>query len=127
MDSQFVSILIGIGFVVGMPLLEKLIDKIKQGKHHGVNSVPPRRQASQSLQTESRPRHEEKAKAPVLTGLEGARVTADTEFSPYRIKNQYYPETAMTDQPQITTSGLDDLKKAVIWSEILNTPKFKEF
>ncbi|MBO4942085.1 MAG: hypothetical protein J6C95_01500 [Muribaculaceae bacterium] len=126
MDSQFVSILIGIGFVVGMPLLEKLLDKIKQGKHHGVSSAPPRRQETHAKRQTAQPHMPKKAKAPVLSGIEGVRVTDDSAFSPYSTTDRYHAADTTTDNGQSAPVSRDNLRKAVIWSEILNNPKFKE-
>ena len=63
----------------------------------------------------------------MLAEVEGARVTSDSGFSPYGTRNQYHASEATTDSSLRTTAEQTDLKKAVIWSEILNNPKFKEF
>ena len=122
MDSQLISVFIGIAIIVGVPLLEKFIDKVKQGNRHSIHAAPPRRMASARPQPPRPPMH--KAKKPARNNgrmpdmqtqprfVEGARVTTDP----------------ISDTPvQAHNPGKDALRNAVIWSEILNNPKFKEF
>lgn len=126
MDSQFVSILIGIGFVVGLPLLEKLVDKIKQGKHRSVTSAPPRRQTQSRSRTVRPEGHNRPTDMPAPAIVEGARVTSDTQYSPYGSTPKPQRETDTEPMSDVIT-GHTNLKDAVVWSEILNNPKFKEF
>ncbi len=124
MESQFFSILIGVIFVVGLPLLEKFIDKAKQGSQRRTPAAPPAqpqrrtrpprapRVQSQQRRPEPPPRP---AEAPLLEVEEGARVTADTPAIQYPVQEPTPPISR------------DELRKAVIWSEVLNHPKFKDF
>jgi len=123
-ESQFFSILIGVIFVVGLPLLEKFIDKAKQGSQRSTPAAPqaqPQRRTrppraprvqSQQRRPEPPPRP---AETPLLEVEEGARVTADTPAIQYPVQEPTPPISR------------DELRKAVIWSEVLNHPKFKDF
>ena len=55
------------------------------------------------------------AETPLLEVEEGARVTADTPAIQYPVQEPTPPISR------------DELRKAVIWSEVLNHPKFKDF
>lgn len=103
--------------MVGLPLLEKLIDKIKQGAQGGSTPQPRQRQTPPPRPRQRRqqvPRPQQPA--PVqLVEEEGVIVTADT------------PASFTAPEPAPVSPQLEELRKAVIWSEILNNPKFKEF
>ncbi len=124
MESQFFSILIGVIFVVGLPLLEKFIDKAKHGSQRSTPAAPqaqpqrrtrpPRAPRVQSQQRRPEP-PSRPAETPLLEVEEGARVTADTPAIQYPVQEPTPPISR------------DELRKAVIWSEVLNHPKFKDF
>lgn len=119
MDSQFISILIGVGVVVGLPLLEKLIDKIKQGAQGGSTPQPQQRQTPPPPRPrqhrQQAPRPQQRPEPVQLVEEEGVRVTTDN------------PASFTAPEPDPVSPQLEELRKAVIWSEILNNPKFKEF
>lgn len=124
MDSQLISVLIGIGMVVGLPLLEKWIEKIKQGRRRSAPSaampVAPQQPRHQRVPRPPRQPRQPRAAVPnpaqqaAPVTIEGERVTADT------------PHIA----PPVTTNHApvspDDLRKGVIWSIILGKPHSME-
>ena len=113
MDSQLISILIGIAFVVGAPLLEKVADKLK----HRVSSpgdIVRRQESAPGRKVTPKASGKIVSAKPVEIPVEGERVTADTPTIRYEV------------EPEIPAITRDELRKAMIWSEILNNPKFKD-
>jgi len=110
-----------------MPLLEKFVEKIKQGRRGGVNSAPPRRQVQH--QPKQKPVKVTQRQRPItsMVDIEGARATADSTFSPYSDTSRHAQKPAMKESHNGSATGNTNLKDAVVWSEILNNPKFKEF
>jgi len=105
-------------------MLEKLVDKIRQGKRRGETSARPRRQTQSRPRPVRQDRHETPTKKPAMAMVEGTRVTSDDQYSPYASKPL---REANTEPLSDGTPSRTNLKEAVIWSEILNNPKFKEF